>query len=382
VQDRLVVWEIAVENEAWHQLLLQPDSYVLARVTVDGKLYDEVGLRLLGDPNHDKKSMRIQFDFVDPDQEFHNVKHINLLGDSGDPTLLRAAMALELFAGGSVPAPRHSFVRVTGVGGDAGGVYTLVEQVDRKFLRDRFGEDAGHLFKLETGASLAYLGDAGSSYDQAVYELEIGDAATGYQLLADFIKALNQTPAEALEKTMESMLDLDGFLRALAINSWLSNMDSYPGAGGNLYFYRDTDGRFHYIPWDLNQAFGNYHGAPCNYTTDQLLQLDPDNPACGNDRPLVARLLAVPSIRSRYHSRMSELLAGVLQPAAVIASLRGLHERIQEAAHKDTLKGFTNAEFDAALSTDLPSADAPKRTPALEPFIVQRDVVFRNLLGN
>jgi spore coat protein H len=379
VQDRLVEWQIAVDNDSWHQLMVKPTSFVPAKVTVDGQVFDKVGLRLLGDPNHDKKSMRIKFDFADEDLDFHGVKHVNLRGATGDPTLLRQAMGLELFARAGVPTPRHSFVWLSGFAGDTGGVYTLVEQIDRKFLRDRFGEDSGDLWQLEEGAGLLYVAGSAKGYDVSLYTFELGDESAAPQRLGDFIRALELTPDAQLEQTLSTMLDLDGLLRALAVNTWLADLDSYQGTGGNLYLYRDTGGRFHYIPWDLNRSFGNYHGDPCSYTTDQLLQLEADSPTC-TARPLVTRLLPVPSITNRYHQQIRSLLADALDPVSVVALLRDAHQRVEEAAHRDGLKSFSNTQFDASLVTDV-GTETATRAPALESFTGTRNTVFRNAVG-
>jgi spore coat protein CotH len=378
VEDRVVEWEITIEADSWNKLLLKPEEYVPAQVTVDGTDYS-IGLRLMGDVGRAKKTMRIRFDFVDPEQELHGVKRVNLRAGAGDPSLLREAMALTLFDGSAVPAPRHSFVWVGGFGGGAGGLYTLVEQVDRKFLEDRFGEDSGHLFKVETGGDLLYVDDSPASYDTAIYELKAGEPDPGYQHLVDFIRLLNKTPQAELERALEAALDLDGFLRALCVNTWLSNLDAYPGAGGNIYLYRESGGRFHYIPWDLNQAFGNFHGPPCDYTTDQLLNLEPEKPTCGAVRPLVDRLLAVPAIRERYRRAAQTLLAGPLEPSAVIAAMRAARDLIKDRARQDTLKESSNADFDAALTTDLPDASDPKRVPGLEAFVHKRAAAFQGM---
>ena len=46
-------------------------------------------------------------------------------------------------------------------------------------------------------------------------------------------------------------------LRYMALNTSLVNLDSYTGNGHNYYCYEQA-GVFTLIPWDLNEAFGNF----------------------------------------------------------------------------------------------------------------------------
>jgi hypothetical protein len=279
-----------------------------------------------------------------------------------------------------VPAPRCSFVWVS-VNGDPGGVYTLVQQVDRKLLESCFGEDFGELYQIQRGGNLAYQGDDPGGYDPPFdrrYELETNElTADG----GDLIRLMRVLEEGDPEKDLPGVLNLDAWLRILAVNSWLSNMDSYPGTGDNLYLYHDAAGRFRPIPWDLNEAFGNYHKESCGHTTDDLVALDPDAPTCGGVRPLVDRVLGVEALLDIYHQLLGELIDGALHPDAVIAEMEAMRGRIREVAHEDVLKEYSNEDFDAAFEKDVPAGDNPVRVPGLRPFIRARDAVIRRILS-
>ena len=268
VEDRVVQWVISVGDEDWRKLLLEQAEYVPAEVEVDGVLYENVGLRMVGNKNRAKFSMRIRFNRFDPVLRFHGVKRINLFNNAGDPSLVREALALELMRNAGVPAPRSSLVWVEM--GDGGGVYTLVEQVDNRFLEDRFAEDSGELYKLERGANLVYRGDELESYDWLnSYELKADAENVQGTALVGLMKTLDLSSTEELRRALPRVLDVDGFLLLLAVNSWLANMDSYAGTGGNLYLYRDSRGRFRGVACILNLAHGNYHGRHCKLGEDE-----------------------------------------------------------------------------------------------------------------
>lgn len=453
VKDRVVEWVVSVSDDDWHDLQLDQSSYVPANVEVEGVQYENVGLRLIGNKNRSKFSMRIRFNRFNPALRFHGVKRVNLLNNAGDPSLVREALALDRMRKAGVPAPRSSFVWVSM--GDGGGVYTLTEQVDNKFLKDRFGESKGELYKLERGGNLVFRGNEPENYDWInTYELDTDSEVTQGAALIGLMGMLEHGSDEDIEQRLPEALDVDEFLLMLAVNSWLSNMDSYAGTGGNLYLYHDSTGRFRAIAWNLNRAFGNYHGrhcrtaeaeqycretgteyceetcpdnspqcpeycveyyaelcvehhgefcqyiskddaereacaqdAPqyCEYTTDEMLALDPNTPTCSVDRPLVERLLDIPSFKERYHEHLQTLVEGVLQPQAVEKEMQAMRELISDRADRDVGRDCVNCaeDFDAAFTTDL-LLDVEdrweERVPGLMPFVESRDELIRNIL--
>ena len=397
VEDELVEWEIEVEDAQWISLLVDPKEYVEADLTVDGVPYPRVGVRILGDEDRAKVSMRVRFDHIDPDQTFYGVKRINLHAQAGDTSLIREAAALALMRDAGIPAPRHSFVSVTCNQG-AEGVYTLIEQVDKKFLYDRFGEKSGNLYKGERGASLLYLGEDASLYPEATYELKTNEDTADRSDLIAFAKVLNQTDADELDTALAAVLDVEGYLRWLAVNTWMVSMDSYAGTVDNYYLYHGEDGRFRFIPWDLNQAFGNYHGTACSGAgalgceapmgTDEYLTLNPDEPYCGcskGARPLIEKVLASSPLLKRYHEILGELVDGVLELERVKNKMQSLRDLIEDAAHLDTQKECyqspcTNEIYDEALEHDDPESDISNRVPGLFSFIEARDKAVRAAL--
>ena len=404
--DRIVEWNIYTSSEDWLRLIVDPLSwpcsdgdcqtdldcpetcrcfeqtcithYVEAEVWVDGKQYAPVGLRLMGTKRRDKRNLRIRFNKFAVDQRFHGVKRINFRNNAGDPSLIREALALELMRRAGVPAPRHSFVWVS-VNGDPGGVYTLVQQVDKKLLESYFGEDFGNLYQIERGGNLVYQGDEPGQYENfdRFYELKTNEVTADKSDLIELMRVLAQGDPG---RDLPEVLDVDDWLRMLAVNSWLASMDSYPGTADNLYLYHNASGRFSPIPWDLNQAFGNYHGPSCDLTSDQLADLDPLAPTCGGLRPLVDRVLEVEAFREFYRGHLQELVDGVLHPDEVAALAESLRRRIREQAHQDVLKEFSNQEFDASFENDVPLGDNPVRVPGLRPFIQRRDQIVRENL--
>jgi len=381
-KNRLVEWDIAISNENWFKLIVDPKEYVEADLTVDGVLYPAVGLRLMGTKRKLKRNMRIRFNEFVADQRFFGVKRINLRNNDDDPTQVREALALELFERAQLPASLSSYVWVTKNGMD-GSVYTLVEQVDKKFLERNFGEDWGNLYKIERGGDLVYQGDAITDYPfvfASRYEKKTNEIQSDYADLISLMKMLALKDPLEFEEGISTIIDVEQVLRALALNTWLANMDAYSGTVDNLFLYYAAGGRFKYNPWDLNRAFGNYHGVSCNLTTDELLALSPDQFTCDGTRPLVTRLLSVEAFIQIYDSQLGELVDGPLHPGAVFAEIERMRQLIKDRVAEDELTEFSFDEFESSFSADLPAGDNPVRIPGLNPFVLARDSVIREYI--
>ena len=70
IGDRLVNWTISVSSDNWDRVQIDQATYVPADVEVDGLLYENVGLRLVGNKNRGKISMRIRFNSFEPGLRF------------------------------------------------------------------------------------------------------------------------------------------------------------------------------------------------------------------------------------------------------------------------------------------------------------------------
>ena len=370
-QDRVGVWELQLESEAWLSLLTQPQVYVPADLWIDGEAFEQIGLRIMGDALEAKPSLRIRFDAFRPGLTHCGVKRINLRSTASDPSQVREVAAAEILRKVGLPAPRAALAQVW-LDGVGPGLYTLVEQVDRKFLVDRFGEKDGSLVKLEPGGALQ---DQGDSLNVLAYEFKGDETPPDPEGLLQFIQVLGRTPGERLEEVLPQWVDLEGSLRLWAVLAWMSELDSYLGTGDNLYLYRRASGRYVPIPWDLNRAFANYHGASCGLSTDALLDLDPMEPTCG------ARPLEVEAWRQRYRDELESLMDGPLAPESVEPILDRWHGLAAEAAAQDALSEFSPEEFSRALEEDIPAGDNPRRVPGLKTVVRWRDAWIRARLA-
>jgi hypothetical protein len=153
--------------------LQQHDVDVPATVTVDGRVYNDVGVHFRGNSsfgvgNGYKRSLNLSFDFVHDDQSIGGYRTLNFLNANTDPTLMRTVLSMHI-ARQYIAAPKANFVRVV-INGENWGVYANAEQFNKEFLVENFGTKKGTRWKIPqgggTGGGFSYQGDDPSRYNR------------------------------------------------------------------------------------------------------------------------------------------------------------------------------------------------------------------------
>lgn len=395
------------EDKDWEAELADfyhSDVEVPATLTVDGKTYPNVGVHFRGMssymmvPAGRKRSMNVALDFADKKQRLLGYKTLNLLNSHDDPSMMSTVLYSHV-ARKHIPAPKANFVRVV-INGESWGVYVNVQQFDKVFMQENFGSDKGARWKVRGSpgglGGLEYLGDKVEDYKRR-YEIKSGDDAKAWKAFIRLCKTLNETPPDKLEEALKPMLDVDGALWFLAIDNALINNDGYWVRASDYSICRDSKGKFHIIPHDMNEAFqtvmmgpgmggpggpggrggqGKGPGRPgergerggfgpppgggaSRYDLDPLIGL--------NDvrKPLRSKLLAVPSLRARYleHVRtIAEESLGWANLGPVVGRFRALIEKQVEA---DTRKLDSQAAFERAVSDAAATEPQRGRRPSM-----------------
>jgi len=141
----------------------------------------------------------------------------------------------------------------------------MIERVDRKFLNSRFTPDArdGNLYKASHAQrgpmDLAYYGESIELYPtvngQVAYGKENNESEPDYSDIIELCRTIDRTrfqTEEAYMTALEEVLNVDSFLRYMAVIALTMNWDSYPYTGNNFYLFNNpVSGRFEWIPWDL-----------------------------------------------------------------------------------------------------------------------------------
>ena len=148
---------IEFENADWEAEMVafnNTDVDVPATVTVDGRVYRDVGVHFRGNSsfgvgNGYKRSLNLTFDFVHDDQAIGGYRTLNFLNANADPTLMRTVLSMHI-ARQYIAAPKANFVRVV-INGENWGVYANAQQFNKEFLADNFKTTKGTRWKIPQG---------------------------------------------------------------------------------------------------------------------------------------------------------------------------------------------------------------------------------------
>jgi hypothetical protein len=345
---------ITFEEKDWESELEDfngTDVDVAANLLIDGKTYRDVGIRFRGMssmmvPEGRKHSLNLSIDMAHEDQAVSGYRTLNFLNSHEDPTMMRAVLFLHV-ARQYVPAPKANFVRVV-INGENWGIYQNVQQFNKEFLKENFNTADGARWKASgpnPQAGLVYLGDNAANYKQ-IYEIKSKDDAAQWTALVELCKLLNQTPANGITTALSPVLDIDGALRFLALDNALVNNDGYWTRASDYSLYRDKAGKFHVIPHDANETFGEGlgfgprggPGGPGGGGTS----LDPLG---AMNAPLRAKLLAVPELREKYMGYVRDIATKWLDWKTMGPIVEGYKTLIEADVKTDTKRLETYEAF-------------------------------------
>lgn len=314
----------------------QEYTYVRGVFEFGGEVHRDVGIRFKGVSSYSttwnslKRPYKIDFDrFVDG-QRFHGLQQINLHNNACDPSQIREALSYWAFREAGVPAPRTSFVllylTVEGVHDRAClGVYTLVEEVDKRFLELRFGTKKGLLLKPEAG-QLPYMGDNWASY--RAFQPQTDGTEDEIRRAIELARIIHRESGEAFRAKIAAVMDVDEFLRYVAVNAFTANLDSILAIDHNFHLYVPPNGgRIVWVPWDLNLSWGAYQRLG---GWDELMALSVQKPWAGQ-KPLLDKVMAVSEWREAFIAHQRRLTAGPLNAQRVQAEVLAMELAVQDA---------------------------------------------------
>lgn len=316
----------------------QTFPYVKGNVEFEGKTWKDVGLRFKGNSTYLtsarglKRPLKLDFNHYDPKQRFHGHTTLNLNNNILDVSHQRQALGFALFREAGVPAPRTAFAQVyLSVPGKHNkeylGLYTLIEEVNKSFLKRHFDSSKGLLLKPERIQGLPHLGDDWKAYTnyQAKTDVRPQDA----KRVIDFTRLLDRADDDTFKKEVGNYLEVDQFLRFLAVNVLLSNIDSFMGLGHNYYVYvHPKTGKLHFMPWDLDLSLGGF-----SMVANQE-NLSVREPYLNRNR-LIERLFAIKEYDKLYREHLRKLTETAFSKQRMGEEIEALNKVVAKPLEKE-----------------------------------------------
>ncbi len=325
----------------------------------------QVGVRFKGNSSlsttyssgNRKLSLKLDFDQYEDDypaltnQRFYGFKQLNLNNNYNDESLMREKIGADLFRQFGIAAAQTAFCVVyvdTGSGPTYYGVYTIVEEVDDTLIdnTDWFSDGSGNLYKPEDDAASFKWG----TYNASDFNLKTNTSSPDYSDVLALYNAINgsnrTSNSDAWKETLESVFDVQKFLKWLAANATIQNWDTYGNMTHNYFLY-NYNGLLTWIPWDNNEAFQDGNDS---IDVDEMTIVS-------SSWPLISYIFDIAEYEAQYKLYLREFIDDVF----VIADMQALYESyynlllgyaIGETSGK-TFFDTTNisSEFSSAVTT-------------------------------
>ncbi|KAF9921518.1 hypothetical protein FBU30_008416 [Linnemannia zychae] len=239
---------------------------------------NSVKLRVAGRASrkYDKVSLGLEFD-TEKGETFFNRPIIKLRAQRTDSSMMSEKLYIDVLNSAGVPTAQGSYVRVY-ANSKPVGFFLMVEDIESPFFMNtvHHGEikdpsALGSLFKINSGklgsgrySALTYEGAHTSNYDIGLYKNQIlGDNPEKEPMkqLITFMKDLqdwNPASAGGIE-FWNKHLDLQGFLRAMAVEYLTGAWDLFWFKANNYFMYFNPQLKvWQFIPTDFDHTFSSF----------------------------------------------------------------------------------------------------------------------------
>lgn len=311
--DRLHRIEITVAEHDLDKLEWDVANRVPCTFTFDGEQLENVGIRKKGGFGsvasiENKTGFSIKVDQFVPAQRLDGLKRFVLNSAVEDPTFVSETVGYLSYREFGLVSPLTSHAQVTFNGVDK-GIFVIKEAISGDFLKRAFGQTNhhGNVYEGFRHQANPPLGDF-VTYPE---ELDLKDEVSKGRNRADIIalaQAIRETPDDHFLTEVATKLELDAYIKSIALDTLLGFWDSYGYFLNNYYLYHSPiSDKFVYIP----------HGM------DQLRYSDPGMP----QGRLLQRINEIPALRDQFDRETqtlrnnwpaNALLARIDQVAAVL----------------------------------------------------------------
>ena len=317
----------------------------------NGQTVRNVGIRSRGNGSRSgvKPGLRVVFDHYATDQTYLGLKSLVLRNHTQDPSATHENSAMWFYGQMGIPAPRVSHARLY-VNGQFSGLYSVVEEIDKKMLARLFGsigedvQNDGYLYEYNwiDEWRAGYLGSGLDAY-KTRFTAKTHESKSDedlYRPIESLVRLISDTPSSGLVAAISDRLDLTAFVRYIAVQNFLAENDGFVGNWGinNFYLYRLENQTKHvFIAWDASETF---------------LRSDFDVQARLDGNVLAKKLMELPEYRSAYLATLKEAAERAAEVPAggttgsLDTEIRRELALIDGSVREDTFKPFSNDDFD------------------------------------
>jgi hypothetical protein len=211
-----------------------------------------------------------------------------------------------------------------------------------------------------------------SPLNERAYELKTNESEDDYSDLVIFINAINNSSPSEFATTIDEVFDVKAYLKVLAAEILLGHWDNYFYNKNNYYLYHRADGKFVYLPYDMDNTLGVQWGVP-NIDSRDIYNW---GNKLSSQSPLTYKILAVPQFKIYYENFLKQLLNGIYSEQNTFRVLDSIKSQLGPAVAMDpffnntvpTDYGYTTAQWEQSYTQAIDG----HATFGIKPFISKR----------
>lgn len=359
-QGEVIEVNVEISEDDWQDILdnAEDEEYHCADITVNGTTIENVGFRTKGfsslnsvsSSDSDRYGFKVKLDEYVEGQTINGLDMFVLNGSYSDPSYMREYLTYAASAYLGCEAPNISYCSLY-VNGELFGFYLMIEAYDDSFVERYADSDDTVLYKAESEDCTLLTTDDGSGFD-----VQYGEDENNTNI-SNLISVLNSTTEENKEE-LESILDVDSVLKAIAVNTVTGNYDSYSGSKAHNYYLLYSDGKFTYLGWDYNMSMGGFMEDGGASVT-----VDVSSPVYGVDisqRPLIEKLLAIDEYYEQYLGYVNSLTEYFSDFQTTVSAIA---DEIRTYVEKDPSAFYTIEQFEENITaSDADLSELESRT--------------------
>ncbi|KAG0257504.1 hypothetical protein DFQ27_005080 [Actinomortierella ambigua] len=340
-----------------------------------------------------KVSLRVKFD-DHKGETFFDRPIIKLRAEATDKTLMREKLYVDILNSVGVPTYQGSYARVY-VNGEPHGLFLMVEDIEEPFLMNTIHHGSikdkkqlGSLYQMNLReAPMTYEGPNPEDYRERVYMNKIESPHDkNMQQWIGFMKDLQDfnPAAPGGVEFWSKRLDLDGYLRAMAIEYLAGAWDSFWWRGHNFFMYHNPETKvWQFIPTDFDHTFNNGNRPNGDMPYQNFLPLHHSRKFTA--RPLVTKLIYKnKDINKKFENILHTITREVFNSEVLDARIDAYEQQIgpevawdysidrTDKPGKSVHRGFDTFHTAIKGKTIKPKDNTGKLIRGLKPWIAAR----------
>ena len=329
-------------------------------ILIDGIADQDVGIKYEGNSsynvNHTKNPLNIKLDYINNGQSIDGYNVLKLSNGFRDPTFVREVLSYQI-AREYMPAPKATYANVY-INDNLIGLYTCVQSIDDDFTNENFYERKGPFFKVEnTGFSISgcsgqlgileYYNDT-NCYQRA-YEMQ---SSNDWWKLDNFLDTFNNHFT-----SIENVMDIDRTLWMMALENLTICLDGpINSIPHNFYLFKDNNGRFSPILWDMNMSFGSFtNGLSSPVSVSDLQDLDIFHKFNDPKNKLTSQIFSNERYRKMYVAHMRTIMNEKFTNNSYINIASNLQSIISSYVSSDPNTFYSYVQFIDNLNSSVGS---------------------------